>query len=443
MVKEKGTNTSDVICGKCLVPQAGAVWSRDLLHGGTPLIPSPLAESARRSSLSVLIPITAAVVTCLVGICIYCLVHTGEEQGLGPRSLGRRGWAKVGRMSAALLILGWPLWGWHQSVAAPSLVCCRSVGTCWSLAVPCPQAHRCCHRPAARGQGQSQAPPRHPVPVGWHRELQAPHYGSTGPALTPALSAGLTAWELRPDRCLLFLFPCRPEATRAEAGEAAPGAGRGPCGTAGAVPAAELQSRGWVWGGLCCGCPAGMDPQGRSSSAGRGPGEGGSVAGACGWLQRGCHRLPLTLLCAPAGRGRGAPGDGAAGAQGGRGGHLPRAGDPARRPASGPGGRQGEPHLGAGGAVRPGGADRSTAGAGAPCSAPSGPGGRGSPRPPAHAEGPRLDRPGRGTQRARPCRRPGGAGAGRRGRGAAGQPRGGGSAQLGAAGSGTGGGRGE
>lgn len=106
MVKEKGTNTSDVICGKCLVPQAGAVWSRDLLHGGTPLIPSPLAESARRSSLSVLIPITAAVVTCLVGICIYCLVHTGEERGLGPRSLGRRGWAKVGGMSAALLILG-------------------------------------------------------------------------------------------------------------------------------------------------------------------------------------------------------------------------------------------------------------------------------------------------------------------------------------------------
>ncbi|NXF09012.1 TNR5 factor, partial [Smithornis capensis] len=48
MVKVKGTNTSDVIC----------------------------AESGRRSSLSVLIPITAAVVTCLVGVCIYCLVHT-------------------------------------------------------------------------------------------------------------------------------------------------------------------------------------------------------------------------------------------------------------------------------------------------------------------------------------------------------------------------------
>uniref|UniRef100_A0A8C3BU60 Tumor necrosis factor receptor superfamily member 5 n=1 Tax=Cairina moschata TaxID=8855 RepID=A0A8C3BU60_CAIMO len=55
VMKEKGTNTSDVIC-----------------------------ESGRRSSLSVLIPITAAVVTCLVGICIYCLVHTGEEWGLGP-----------------------------------------------------------------------------------------------------------------------------------------------------------------------------------------------------------------------------------------------------------------------------------------------------------------------------------------------------------------------
>ncbi|NXV21558.1 TNR5 factor, partial [Cepphus grylle] len=48
VVKVKGTNTSDVIC-----------------------------ESGRRSSLSVLIPITAVIVTCLVGICIYCLVHTG------------------------------------------------------------------------------------------------------------------------------------------------------------------------------------------------------------------------------------------------------------------------------------------------------------------------------------------------------------------------------
>lgn len=50
---------------------------------GTSLTPSPSAESGRRSSLSVLIPITAAVVTCLVGICIYCLVHTGK--GLGYR----------------------------------------------------------------------------------------------------------------------------------------------------------------------------------------------------------------------------------------------------------------------------------------------------------------------------------------------------------------------
>ncbi|NWZ65099.1 TNR5 factor, partial [Acrocephalus arundinaceus] len=49
VVKVKGTNSSDVIC-----------------------------ESSKRSSLSVLIPITAAVVTCLVGVCIYCLVHTGE-----------------------------------------------------------------------------------------------------------------------------------------------------------------------------------------------------------------------------------------------------------------------------------------------------------------------------------------------------------------------------
>uniref|UniRef100_A0A8B9ZEB4 Tumor necrosis factor receptor superfamily member 5 n=1 Tax=Anas platyrhynchos TaxID=8839 RepID=A0A8B9ZEB4_ANAPL len=56
VVKEKGTNTSDVIC-----------------------------ESARRSSLSVLIPITAAVVTCLVGICIYCLVEAGV-----PREMERQ-----------------------------------------------------------------------------------------------------------------------------------------------------------------------------------------------------------------------------------------------------------------------------------------------------------------------------------------------------------------
>ncbi|NWI05224.1 TNR5 factor, partial [Tichodroma muraria] len=49
VVKVKGTNSSDVIC-----------------------------ESSRRSSLSVLIPIMAALVTCLVGVCIYFLVHTGE-----------------------------------------------------------------------------------------------------------------------------------------------------------------------------------------------------------------------------------------------------------------------------------------------------------------------------------------------------------------------------
>ncbi|NXY74585.1 TNR5 factor, partial [Glareola pratincola] len=55
VVKVKGTNTSDVIC-----------------------------ESGRRSSLSVLIPITAAIVTCLVGICIYCLVHTGGGCGCLP-----------------------------------------------------------------------------------------------------------------------------------------------------------------------------------------------------------------------------------------------------------------------------------------------------------------------------------------------------------------------
>ncbi|NXK16485.1 TNR5 factor, partial [Arenaria interpres] len=52
VVKVKGTNTSDVIC-----------------------------ESGKRSSLSVLIPITAAVVTCLVGVCIYCLVHAEEGRG--------------------------------------------------------------------------------------------------------------------------------------------------------------------------------------------------------------------------------------------------------------------------------------------------------------------------------------------------------------------------
>ncbi|XP_037259091.1 tumor necrosis factor receptor superfamily member 5 [Falco biarmicus] len=51
VVKLKGTNTSDVIC-----------------------------ESGRRSSLSVLIPIMAAVVTCIVGISIYCLVLTDSRR---------------------------------------------------------------------------------------------------------------------------------------------------------------------------------------------------------------------------------------------------------------------------------------------------------------------------------------------------------------------------
>ncbi|KAL2296901.1 hypothetical protein Nmel_014952 [Mimus melanotis] len=51
VVKVKGTNSSDVIC-----------------------------ESSRHSSLSVLIPIAAAVVTCLVGVCIYCLVHTDSRR---------------------------------------------------------------------------------------------------------------------------------------------------------------------------------------------------------------------------------------------------------------------------------------------------------------------------------------------------------------------------
>ncbi|NXT86492.1 TNR5 factor, partial [Anhinga rufa] len=63
VVKAKGTNTSDVIC----------------------------AESGRRSSLSALIPITAVVVTCFVGICIYCLVHRGKGLGHGKRCLGQRG----------------------------------------------------------------------------------------------------------------------------------------------------------------------------------------------------------------------------------------------------------------------------------------------------------------------------------------------------------------
>ncbi|XP_064377829.1 tumor necrosis factor receptor superfamily member 5 [Dromaius novaehollandiae] len=46
VVKVKGTNTSDVLC-----------------------------EPSRRSSLSALIPVTAATVACLAGISIYCLLH--------------------------------------------------------------------------------------------------------------------------------------------------------------------------------------------------------------------------------------------------------------------------------------------------------------------------------------------------------------------------------
>lgn len=48
MMKEKGTNTSDVICGKCLVPQAGAVWSRDLLpwrHPADPISPGRVRQA--------------------------------------------------------------------------------------------------------------------------------------------------------------------------------------------------------------------------------------------------------------------------------------------------------------------------------------------------------------------------------------------------------------
>ncbi|KAM6112981.1 tumor necrosis factor receptor superfamily member 5 [Pterocles gutturalis] len=62
VVKAKGTNTSDVVC-----------------------------ESSRRSSLSVLIPITAAVVTCLVGICIYCLLHTALTPGPVQAGAGKPG----------------------------------------------------------------------------------------------------------------------------------------------------------------------------------------------------------------------------------------------------------------------------------------------------------------------------------------------------------------
>lgn len=65
---------------------------------GASLTPSSPTESSRRSSLSVLIPITAAVVTCLVGVCIYCLVHRGEGLkhmecclGQGRENLSQRG----------------------------------------------------------------------------------------------------------------------------------------------------------------------------------------------------------------------------------------------------------------------------------------------------------------------------------------------------------------
>lgn len=54
---------------------------------------------------------------------------------------------------------------------------------------------------------QSWAPPRHPVPAGWHRELQALRYGSTGPALTPVLSVGLAAWECALTAAFSSSFP--------------------------------------------------------------------------------------------------------------------------------------------------------------------------------------------------------------------------------------------
>lgn len=53
-------------------------WGRGSLGHWVPTDALSSAESGGRSSLSVLIPIAAAVVTCLVGICIYCLVHTGK-----------------------------------------------------------------------------------------------------------------------------------------------------------------------------------------------------------------------------------------------------------------------------------------------------------------------------------------------------------------------------
>ncbi|XP_069656895.1 tumor necrosis factor receptor superfamily member 5 isoform X1 [Haliaeetus albicilla] len=61
VVKEKGTNISDVIC-----------------------------ESGRLSFLSVLIPITAAVVTCLLGICIYCLVHADPRRRVHKQIQARK-----------------------------------------------------------------------------------------------------------------------------------------------------------------------------------------------------------------------------------------------------------------------------------------------------------------------------------------------------------------
>ncbi|NXE67718.1 TNR5 factor, partial [Calcarius ornatus] len=71
-------------------------WTRYCLSADHVLPPAPVSWSilccqfsCRRSSLSVLIPITAAVVTCLVGVCIYCLVHTGE--GLKPIEAGEPG----------------------------------------------------------------------------------------------------------------------------------------------------------------------------------------------------------------------------------------------------------------------------------------------------------------------------------------------------------------
>lgn len=93
--------------------------------------PSSSAESGRRSSLSVLIPITAAVVTCLVGVCIYCLVHAGKGLGQGEQCLGQRGHtglrSQAGRMAAALPRVGQPLWGHRQGMAPRA--CCPAGST--------------------------------------------------------------------------------------------------------------------------------------------------------------------------------------------------------------------------------------------------------------------------------------------------------------------------